>query len=192
VRWPCPARGRAGKDPSVSNIHRGEAARPRLACAAQPQPSQQVPSEGRLCGAAQPRHVALRGRELNAMDIALHAAGAAMLEARLAGQHGRLEAIPGLPQADLDALAKEPVRPGAQRSAPDGRGPPAPERCLPMLAAASGCADAPARCDLARPVRRAPADGEHSAPVHRDSRLPCARPAWAASVKRMTLRLPVS
>jgi hypothetical protein len=67
------------------------------------------------------------------MDVALHAAGAAMLEARLAGQRagGRLEAIPGLPQEDLDALAREPVRPGGQRSAPGDRGPRRPNACIP-------------------------------------------------------------
>ncbi|KAK9823003.1 hypothetical protein WJX81_005071 [Elliptochloris bilobata] len=56
-----------------------------------------------------------RIRELNAMDEALHAAGAEMLEARLAQQRARgtLEAIPVLPQADMDAIAREPNRPGA-------------------------------------------------------------------------------
>lgn len=57
--------------------------------------------------------------ELNAMDVALHAAGKELLAARLAQQRGagRLEAIPELPQADLDAIAREPNRPGAPRSA---------------------------------------------------------------------------
>ena len=53
------------------------------------------------------------------MDVALHAAGKELLRARLAQQRaaGRLEAIPDLPQADLDAIAREPNRPGAPRSA---------------------------------------------------------------------------
>ena len=54
------------------------------------------------------------------MDEALHAAGKELLQARLAQQRaeGRLEAVPDLPQADLDAIAREPNRPGAPRSAP--------------------------------------------------------------------------
>lgn len=54
------------------------------------------------------------------MDEALHALGEAMLEQRLAQQRaaGVLEPIPGLPQADLDAIAREPNKPGGTRSAP--------------------------------------------------------------------------